>query len=201
MQNWKNLLSPYFSSRVRRHRSSRCLSILPSTSVSASERTYIVRSRALTSALTKFVRDSGVSITLILKNQRVTVDGNARKYLQKSTEILAPETSDEKTGSTRAESYIYMKYIYIFIHTYLSALVLPVFSSEVSGASISVDFCNYFRAFPVTVTRWFFKINVILTPESRKKKQLSPGCKKFLASLASSLASHQALYKLTVSEE
>ena len=42
-----------------------------------------------------FVRDSGVSITLIFKNQRVTVDGNARKYLQKSTEILAPETSDE----------------------------------------------------------------------------------------------------------
>ena len=107
---------------------------------------------ALTSALTKFVRDSGVSITLILKNQRVTVDGNARKYLQKSTEILTPETLHEKTGSTRAEMYVCMRYIYIFIHTYLSALVLPVFSSEVSGASISVDFCKYFRAFPVTVT-------------------------------------------------
>ena len=100
-----------------------------------------------------FVRDSGVSITLIFKNQRVTVDGNARKYLQKSTEILTPERLHEKTGSTRAESYIYMKYIYIFIHTYISALVLPVFSCSVSGVSISVDFCKYFRAFPSTVTR------------------------------------------------
>ena len=108
---------------------------------------------ALTSALTKFVRDSGVSITLILKNQRVTVDGNARKYLQKSTEILTPERLHEKTGSTRAERYVCMKiYIYL-IHTYISALVLPVFSCSVSGVSISVDFCKYFRAFPSTVTR------------------------------------------------